>query len=60
MWSNAFASQELSRDVSKQSALQIGHEIGTKEEGRAIGSAEHQSVNNSHGHVHEEGHSISR
>ena len=40
--------EELSRDVSKQSALETGHEVGGQNQGHAAGSPEHQSVSESH------------
>jgi len=42
--------EELSRDVSKQSAMETGHEIGGRDQGYATENAEHQSVSESHGH----------
>jgi ATP-dependent exoDNAse (exonuclease V) alpha subunit len=42
--------EELSRDVSKHSALEAGHEVGARDEGHAAGNAEHQSVGQSHDH----------
>src|SRR5208283_1446704 len=42
--------EELSRDVSKHSALETAREIGDRDQGRAPESAEHQSVTESHGH----------
>ncbi len=40
--------EELSRDVSKQSALETEHEMGGRDQGHAIEDAEHQSVSESH------------
>jgi len=42
--------EELSRDVSKQSAMEVGHEMGARDLGHATKDAEHQSVTESHGH----------
>jgi ATP-dependent exoDNAse (exonuclease V) alpha subunit len=42
--------QELSRNVSKESALETGHEMGARDLGHATADAEHQSVTESHGH----------
>lgn len=42
--------EELSHDVSKQSALETGHEMGGGDQGQATESAEHQSVSGSHEH----------
>jgi conjugative relaxase-like TrwC/TraI family protein len=42
--------EELSRDVSKHSALETGHEVGCQDQGPATENAGHQSVNESHGH----------
>jgi ATP-dependent exoDNAse (exonuclease V) alpha subunit len=42
--------EELSRDVSKHSALETGQEVGARDEGHATGNAEHQSVGQSHDH----------
>ena len=42
--------EELSRDVSKQSALETGHEVGGRDQGHATENAEHQSVSESHEH----------
>jgi hypothetical protein len=41
--------EELSRDVSKQSALETGPEMGARGTGHATENAEHQSVSESHG-----------
>jgi len=41
---------ELSRDVSKQSALETEHEVGGRGQDHAIESAQPQSVGESHGH----------
>jgi conjugative relaxase-like TrwC/TraI family protein len=40
--------EELNRDVSKQSALETGHETGDRDQGHAIETAEHESVSESH------------
>lgn len=42
--------EELNRDVSKQSALETGHEMGGRDQGHTVESAEHQSVGDSHQH----------
>ena len=42
--------EELSRDVSKQSALETGHEMGGQDQGPATENAGHQSVSESHEH----------
>ncbi len=42
--------EELSRDVSKQSAMATGHDMGGQEQGHAIENAGHQSVSESHNH----------
>jgi ATP-dependent exoDNAse (exonuclease V) alpha subunit len=42
--------QELSRDVSKQSALETEHQMGGQDQGRATENAGHQSGSESHGH----------
>ena len=42
--------EELSRDVSKRSALQTGHEVGGRDQGLATGNDEHHSVSESHEH----------
>jgi len=42
--------EELSRDVSKQSAMETGHEVGGRDQGHATETAEHQSVSESHEH----------
>jgi hypothetical protein len=44
--------QELSRDVSKQSALEAGHEMGGRDQRHATENAEHQSVSESHEYGH--------
>jgi hypothetical protein len=41
--------EELSRDVSKQPAFETGHELGGRDQGHAIESAEYHSVSESHG-----------
>jgi hypothetical protein len=40
--------EELSRDLSKQSALGTSHETGGSDEGHAVGNHEHQSLSESH------------
>jgi len=40
--------EELSRDVSKQSALETGHGVGGQDQGHATENAEHESVSESH------------
>jgi hypothetical protein len=42
--------EELSRDISKYSALETDHEIGVKDQGHATDNAEHQSVSESREH----------
>jgi hypothetical protein len=42
--------EELSRDASKHSALETGHEPGGRDQGHATENAENQSVSESHGH----------
>lgn len=42
--------EELSRDVSKQSALETEREMGGRDRGHAIENVEHQSVSESHEH----------
>ncbi len=42
--------EELSRDVSKQSALETEHEMGGRDQGHANENAEHQPVSESHEH----------
>ena len=42
--------EELSRDVSKQSALESGHETGDRGQDNATESVVHQQVSESHGH----------
>jgi ATP-dependent exoDNAse (exonuclease V) alpha subunit len=44
--------EELSRDVSKQSALETGHGVGAQDEGHATENAAHESVSESHEHGH--------
>ncbi len=39
----------LSRDVSKQSVMETGHELRSRGQGHATENAEHQSVSESHG-----------
>ena len=40
--------EELSRDVSKQSALETGRQMVDRDDGRASEKAEHHSVNDPH------------
>ncbi len=42
--------EALSRDASKQSALETEHEIGGRDQGHAIENAEHHSVTESSDH----------
>jgi hypothetical protein len=42
--------EELGRDVSKQSALETGHEIGGRDQTPATENAEHQAGSESHAH----------
>ena len=42
--------EELSRDVTKQSALESEHEIGGQDQGHATENAKHESVSESHEH----------
>jgi conjugative relaxase-like TrwC/TraI family protein len=42
--------EDLSRDVSKQSALETGHEVGAQDQGRATEKSPHESVSESHQH----------
>ena len=42
--------EDLSRDVSKQSAIETGHEMGGRDQGHATENAEHQSASESHDH----------
>jgi hypothetical protein len=42
--------EELSRDVSKQSAMENGHQMGGHDQGNATENPEHQSVSQSHEH----------
>jgi len=42
--------EELSRDVSKQSAMESGHEMGGQNQGDATENTEHQAGSESHGH----------
>jgi len=51
---------ELSRDVSKQSAMEAAHQMPGEDHGHTVEHAEHQSASESHSHVQEEGHSTSR
>jgi ATP-dependent exoDNAse (exonuclease V) alpha subunit len=47
--------EELSRDVSKQSALESEHEMGATDQGRTIEDADHHSMGESHEHGQELG-----
>ena len=42
--------EELSRDVSKQSAMETGHGVGGQDQGHATENAAHESVSESHDH----------
>jgi conjugative relaxase-like TrwC/TraI family protein len=42
--------EELSRDISKQSALEAGHEMGGPDHGHTTENAAHESVSESHDH----------
>ena len=42
--------EELSRDVSKQSALETGRGVGGQDQGHATENAAHESVSESHEH----------
>ena len=42
--------EELSREFSKQSALETGHAVGDQNQGHGTEAAEHQSAGQSHGH----------
>ena len=42
--------EDLSRDVTKQSAMETGHEMGGRDQGPKTENAEHQSVSESQGH----------
>jgi conjugative relaxase-like TrwC/TraI family protein len=42
--------EELSRDVSKHSAMETGHEMGARDQGHATENAEQHSVSESHAH----------
>jgi len=42
--------EQLSRNVSKSSAMETDHEIGRREQGPAIGDAQHESASESHEH----------
>ena len=42
--------EDLSRDVSKQSAMETGYEVGGQDRGHATENVEHQSVGESHEH----------
>ena len=43
--------EELSREVSKQSALETGHEVGGQNLSTVTENAAHESVSTSHGHA---------
>jgi conjugative relaxase-like TrwC/TraI family protein len=51
---------QLNRDVSKQSAMETGHEMGVKGQGHTTQNAEHQPLSESQAHAQVEGHSMSR
>jgi hypothetical protein len=42
--------EELSRDISKQSALESDHEMALRDQGHVTENAQHQSVRDPHGH----------
>jgi|SRR5208282_270327 len=42
--------EDLSRDVSKQSALETEHEVGGQDQGHATENAAHESASESHVH----------
>jgi ATP-dependent exoDNAse (exonuclease V) alpha subunit len=42
--------EELSRDVSKQSAMETGHEMSGRDQGQTVEGPEHQSGSGSHEH----------
>jgi hypothetical protein len=42
--------EESSRDFSKQSAMETGHEMGGRDQGPKAENAEHLSVSESQGH----------
>jgi ATP-dependent exoDNAse (exonuclease V) alpha subunit len=50
--------EELSRDVSKQSALETGYEMGGRDQGHATENGGHRSVSDSQ--VHGQGYSMER
>ena len=52
--------EELSHDVSKQSAFETEHERGVLNQRHTTEHAEHQSASESHDHAHAEDHSITR
>jgi conjugative relaxase-like TrwC/TraI family protein len=52
--------EQLSRNVSKLSALETEHEMGGLNQRHTTDRAEHQSVSESHEHAHAEGPSIGR
>jgi ATP-dependent exoDNAse (exonuclease V) alpha subunit len=47
--------EELSRDLSKRSAMDTGHDWGGQDHGHEEGNTEHQSVSGSHDHGHSYG-----
>jgi len=52
--------EELSRDVSKQSALETVHQMLAQDHGHRVENLEHQSLSESREHVQAGGHGISR
>jgi ATP-dependent exoDNAse (exonuclease V) alpha subunit len=42
--------ENLSRDVSKQSAMETGHQMGGQDQGHVTENAEHKSMSESHEH----------
>jgi len=44
--------EELSRDVSKQSAMETGYQMGSQDQGYVTENADQQSVSESHDHGH--------
>jgi hypothetical protein len=52
--------EELGRDVSNQCASETHREMGDRNQGRAVGTADRHSASETQGHVQAEGHSISR
>jgi ATP-dependent exoDNAse (exonuclease V) alpha subunit len=47
--------EELSRDLSKRSAMDTGHDAGGQDHGHEEGNNEHQSLSGSHDHGHSYG-----